>query len=187
MLDRFRRTAAAPLPSAIYQIHLELGAGAFVIALAALGALGALFAQRRASACDVHAQPSDTADPLSHSPHKKASPSAPTTDEDEAELQERIAKLKHLEEVLHIANAQQIVALYHQLQHIALNTFALTDMEQRIALAAINGESTPNIAKDCMISESMVKHHLSAIFKKTGTTSRTELRETVQRITTGDR
>lgn len=183
MLDRFHCPSTEQSPEALLRIHHDLGSTAFLVTVAACVVIGFAIVAR-----DARLPKSDhasTPDPLSADPKRSAAETAAAARE--ASLKEQLAKLEQLERTLRTANAQQIVALYHQLQNIALDSFGLTDIEKRIAIAAVSGESTPNIAKACALSESMVKHHLSVIFKKTDTASRGELREKVQRMVEGGR
>jgi two-component system nitrate/nitrite response regulator NarL len=53
--------------------------------------------------------------------------------------------------------------------------FGLTPRELQIAAAVVSGCSNKEIAKECVLSEDTVKHHLSRIFDKTGASNRLEL------------
>ena len=52
---------------------------------------------------------------------------------------------------------------------------AVTDREREIVQAIVAGKTNREIAQTCSLSEDTVKHHLTSIFDKTGTSNRLEL------------
>jgi DNA-binding NarL/FixJ family response regulator len=57
----------------------------------------------------------------------------------------------------------------------------LSDREQYIASAVVDGLRTSQIARDLFVAQSTVRNHLSAVYRKLGVSSRRELIDLVER------